>query len=313
MAQPEFHEIKPLLVSALVKGEEMHCTFRCPRTDFEASSSASLNRGSSYSDRLIDKTMRNFKYRMRSAVWSKAREMLGNSALGKIASDFVYDAVDGATPDQIVTKSENEEAILKAFQQVRSSFQFTDEGWVASVIAEDYTHDFIRHLKSHPIKLRYDRFILARVMAHIAQADGDFSVTEKEIFNSFAPPEFNAWGQPPSVAELKELSQGVKQTILMLSWALAFCDAELAHQELTSILKSAGSLGLPSEDLQNSKQWAQEYLVDRGLESAYRKALVDSQELERVRELATTLGLDTETLERLEIRCQKRHGSFPRG
>jgi uncharacterized tellurite resistance protein B-like protein len=310
MTEIHYSEIKPLLSLCEEDEGEMHCIFRCPRTDFEVTSSAHIRRGQGLKDRLADRTVSSVGRNLRWSIWSKARQMLGYSLAGRVASDVLHVAVDEVTPTQVITETERQQAVVDAFRRVSSKFRHGSDGWVAATVEEEYKPEFVQQLKRHPIKLRYDRFILARVLAQLAEADGELSQQEMKLICTFAPPEFNAWGQPPTAGELQELSDGVKQTVLMLAWALVFCDTTLDHRELVVLLGSAGNLGLPAQALQDCKLWAQEYLVDQGFETAYQGGVVDNQALAQTRDLGAKLGLKSEQIERLEIRCQKRQGAY---
>lgn len=310
MSEITYQELVPLLYSCRRIDDSVHCVFRCPKTDFEVTSSAFIARGDSFTDRMADRAVYSFSSNLRWTVYHKVRQMLGYSFLSNFASDLISGTIDEATPDQIVTASERERAVIEAFRQVQNQFRLGPDGWVSATVEEHYVPEFVQQLKRAPIKLRYDRFLLARLLAHIAASDHKFSAEEKMLIQTFAPPEFEDWESAPSAAELRELSAEVKPTVLMLAWALALSDSQLQSQELMTVMSTAGNLGLVAEQVSECKRWAQEYLVDQGFQRAYRERIADAETLRATRELGRRLGLDDERVERIEIRCQKRQGTF---
>ena len=109
---------------------------------------------------------------------------------------------------------------------------------------------------SHP----YDLQILSRMLVEIANADGRISREEGEWLMGMLDPNHGSidtiLSRPRlTPAELQQTSNGaVRETMLMLTWALALCDEEFAAQEQALLHNFASSLRLSTSQMQVLKK-----------------------------------------------------------
>lgn len=316
MAEITFENVKPLLANAQQNGATMQCTFRCPTSGATVEASASIKKGRGLGDVAKQSAKRSLMWSVRSGVMRAVRSVLGYGFFGRVGRDIANQLLGDAAKkaDQAYSDDEKNAAIVDAFTNVSSQFVWDGKKgrWVSAKGAGDVLTDFAKQLSQAPVTEKYDRVVLARILVEIANADGRLADEEKELLKSFITPDLGSFEDlsaksPLSGAELAETSASARETMLMLGWAVALSDEDLASEEQARLVEVANGLQLDEGRAAQMKQHAQLYLLDQALESAYANGASDAGRQE-VMGLAQKLGIDGEAAERAEIRYRKRNG-----
>ena len=118
-------------------------------------------------------------------------------------------------------------------------YRFVWDGYrfAARKISLDTLIPFFTQLANHPIVEKFDQGTMARFLTEIARSDGVMTLEEKDFLYSYTP---KAIGQVVDIAKIPELerqdleqvtSGEVRETIVMLGWALALGDQSLEERE----------------------------------------------------------------------------------
>ena len=111
-----------------------------------------------------------------------------------------------------------------------------------------------------------------------------------------------------SRAELAETSPKAREAMLAMAYALAFADEDLDANEQNRLKEYADGLGVSPRRSEELAGYAKAHIVDSLFEIIYLDGYADPSERAHVQRLASNLGLDSETVERIDIRCRKRKG-----
>lgn len=175
-------------------------------------------------------------------------------------------------PQQALSDSELEELTIKAFARVQDRLTFTDGQWIRCRKDEHPTEYFDRVLRDSPIIEPYDREVLVRVLLEISSADGELHADELRFIHELIedPNMVNRLSKAPkiTIAELAEVSSFlVKQTILMLAWAMAYADGFLNPEETEVMQHVCQGFMLPEKMVRKLKTAAKLFLLDRQIEA----------------------------------------------
>jgi tRNA (cmo5U34)-methyltransferase len=127
---------------------------------------------------------------------------------------------------------------------------------------------FLRQLVTAPVQAPLDREIATRVLVEMAAADGVLEPTERQFVGRFIGTSLDAMEgimtrEPLGSEELASVSAGpVRETILMLAWATALCDAHLAPEEAQRLAELAAGLHIEAERALELRGAAQLFLAD---------------------------------------------------
>ncbi|MBL4632283.1 MAG: hypothetical protein JKY56_00325 [Kofleriaceae bacterium] len=114
---------------------------------------------------------------------------------------------------------------------------------------------------------------------------------------------------PLSAAELGECTVGpVRETMLMLTWALALSDGDVDAGEAERLSSLGAGLAIQTERCAQLKGYAQAYQIDSSLGAVYASGQRDETAYQGVVALGQRLGINTEAIERVDIRYRKRFG-----
>jgi len=317
MSEITYENIKPLIESAEQEGSMMKCVFKCPVSGTTVESQAAIQKGRGLADRAKESAKRSLSWRIRWGVSRLVRSALGYGIGGRVAGDVAGQAVSGAAEKvgQGFSESEKQAAIEQAFKNVSSQFVFDGKKntWVAATVAADILTDFAGQLNSAPVSQNYDRGVLARMLVEVAQADGNLAAEEKDFLAGFISSDLGTVdelaGKPRlSPAELAEVSSGpARETMLMIAWALACTDKELAQAEQQRLAAFTEALGVADTRAAELKRYAQRFVIDQAMEGVYPGGVVDEGAKAEVYHFAERIGLDRNEAERVEIRYRKRN------
>lgn len=334
MPRSIYEAIQPLVAHAEQQGSTMCVVFRCPVSGHEVEAGAALRRGGA-TDR-PGSIARGLSWSLRGGIAGTVRsafaqaivdnkhritqyvrqlDLLGSGAPGSgiatraSASPETHD-------DQALRYSEHDrrEAVECAFHAVADRFLW-DAGQGRYVAAPPaVVSGFLRQLHAAPATIRYDRVVAIRMLAEIAAAGGPPGEDARAFVDGFATPDLDTdeeiWAAPRlSGAELARTSEGpVRDTMLMLAWAVAWTDDRPAPEAQTRLGEHATALAVPATRVDELKDHVRAHLFERALACAYAGGRRDPATHAEVMELARRLGVDATSAERADARARERHG-----
>lgn len=316
MSQSTYETIQPLIARAEQQGATMQVTLRCPVSGHEVQASAGLRAADSMTGRMAQSAKRRLLWSVRSAITSAVRSALGYGVVGSMASAAAQEAVSTGGHNVSYSEDDKRDAVVRAFESVSAQFVWDDQQgrYISAQAAGDVLTGFMKQLRAAPPSTRYDRSVTARMLTEIAVADGELGDDERGFLSGFITPDVGTVdalaGSPRlSAAELAETAQGpVRETMLMLAWAVAVTDESLAPEEEARLGELAGGLGIGDARVAELKAHAQTYVLDQALGRAYAGGRRDPEAHAEAMELARRLGIDSTEAERADIRLRKRYG-----
>lgn len=300
MDQPNFAAITPLLHASRVEGDVLVCTFRCPLSGDTFEGRASL-RGDDGADEVTggfaDGMLPGLRYRMGTLI----RRWLGGRR-------------DPASAGEGADRTEA--AVIAAFHSVEPGLVWdASRGqWISARVAVGIVPEFVRQVAEFPVEARYDQLILARMLAEIASADGSLAGEERALLEAFIPGDLVTvdevvLGPRLTAPELMETSSpGVRETLLMIAWAVALTDEALDPAEEQRLRELAEGLGLSAASAAELRHYAEVFVVDQALARVWPGGGYDPARWEEVHDLALAMGLDEETFSRIDLRFRRRNG-----
>jgi hypothetical protein len=311
-----FPAIQPLIATAQADGPMMQVTFRCPVSGTTVSSTATIQADDGLGSRAAEGAKRSLLWGVKNALSRAVQSALGHGMLGSAASSAAYGAMSDVGSKRSYSEEEKRAAIVAAFERVKDRFIWDAAGrrFISAQAGGEVLIDFMRQLETAPIATPYDRRVTARMLASIAAADGSLGDEERQFLAGFMSPELGSVDDlvrmpQPSAAELAECAPGPsRHTMLMLAWAVAFTDEELAPQEARRLSEFAAGLAVDDARAGELRRFAQIYVVDQALGRAYPDGRRDPAAHADVMALARRIGLEDEQAERVDIRFRKRYG-----
>jgi len=324
MPEATYENLRPMLAKEELTGSTMRCTFKCPVSEFSIEASATVQQKKSAVGQAAGTVARSAKasmmWQLRSAVAGAVGRLLGGGIASQVGRQAAYSATTGMTRtgggQASYSDAEKQAAVVAAFGQVASKFMWDAENsrWISTKAGGETVTDFARQLEQAPVAAPYDVGVLARMLTEIANADGQISDDEKGFLAGFIPPlvgSVDSMLAKPALSsvELEETASGPsRETMLMLAWAVALTDEDLAAEELARIEAHAQGLGIAATRAAELKQYAQMFVVSQAIEAAYSGGEPDAATRQHITDLATGIGLAPEEAQRAEIRYRKRMG-----
>ena len=188
----------------------------------------------------------------------------------------------GNTPPVYLTPTEREKLSLQAFEQVAPALTQVGGRWVGLTQAARPGQFFEHQLRAAPVLESYDREVLTRALLEISRADSEWRPEEKNLLEEVGaePATVARLQRAPnlSVAEMSNVSAPqVKQTILMLCWAMAYVDGTLDPRERDHLETLKRGFMLSEPQVRRLQLAAKLALLDRYL--ATLRGRVSSQQL----------------------------------
>lgn len=183
-----------------------------------------------------------------------------------------------------LTPEEREALSLRAFEQVAGVLTRIDGRWVGLSETEHPSESFERQLSAAPITEPYDLEVLVRVLLEVSRSDSQWRSEEKafleEVIQDQAMIARLQKAPNLTVSELAEVSSAdIKQTILMLAWAMAYADGSLDLQEMSRLTHLCRGFMLPEQRVRELQLAAKLSLLDRYLQT--QRGQVSKEELQK--------------------------------
>ena len=306
--------IEPLIVSSEVNGRQVFCTFALPGSDevFEADGIARQERNvGGQVKRQITRTLTN---EVRRSASRMLRGLLGGGMLGRIGSQTVNTASREASRNitQGLSKSEKQSAIVMAFKKVQSNFYYdpVERSWGKPSPAmadepdrKELVSPFQSQLNSNPVRSGFERDVLARVLAHMAYADGELAGEELEFFKESIPASLGTVEElgkrdPVSAIEAEEIPSGVRESIYMLAWTISAIDMDVDDSEVVLLNEYGAKFGIAEARGQELATIAKSYVLEGFLQPDLTR--------DELFNLASKIQLSNDDAERAKIAWMKR-------
>ncbi len=311
MLDPTYENITPLIAEETQQGSKVIVIFRCETSGISANAEAPITKIKSAKSTAERSVKRNLWYALRRAVTSAIHSAVGSGMAGRVARDVANTSIQGATSKASHTKDEVRAAVVVAFAKVITSFKWDGDAWVGSAGADT---PFGKLLQDAPVTEKYDQGMLARALVEIVCADGQVTEEEEAFVGDVVDPELGtieelAKRDKLSDAELSEVTAGVRDTLLMLAWAGAMCDEDLADEEAARLSEIGAGLGIADDRLVELRGYAQQFLLEQALLEAYPGGGArDDAAFAAAMNAAAKLGVSESDAEKIDVGYRKRNG-----
>ena len=311
MTTPNYSDIEALVANKEVQGSSVSVTFRCPETDVEVTSSGSLKRVASVKSDAARSVKKNLWSSLRRSVTRAVSDSLGNGAAGRIARDITSAGMRQGEQKTAFSKEEVQAGVVAAFQAVQTNFKLNASGaWVGM---KKPANGFEKRLAEAPVSERFDQGVLARTLVELSAADGEISADEVAFIGDFIDPELGsiddfAKRPPLTPAELSETTEAARSSIMMLAWACAMSDEELAEAEVARLEELSSGFGLNEEQNTSVKNDAQQFLFEQALAGVYAGGSRNDEAFEAANEAAGKMGIDADRASQMDASYRKLAG-----
>lgn len=310
MTQIEYPQIESLIADQEVQGTSVQVTFRCPETSVEVAANASIKKSATITADASRKVKKGLWNSLRRSVASAITDALGSGTAGRVARDVAGSAMSQQANKTAFSKTEIQDAIVTAFQSVQSKFEWSGDKWIG---LKEPTTAFARRLKDAPIEERYDRGILARALVELSGADGSIGDEERAFLSTFLDPELGsiddfAKREPLKDGELTEVAEPVRASILMLAWATAMCDEDVADEEVARLSQLAGGMQIDEARSNELRGDAQRFLLEQALNGVYESGSRDADAFGEATKAAQAMGMEMGDIETFDANFRKRSG-----
>lgn len=318
MSELTYESIEHLVADKKQTAGRLTVTFTCPETGVSAESFANIAQGKGLKDVAKKSVKRSLFASLRVSVSHAVGSVLGQGVAGRAAREVSHHMMTDAQRQGIYSAGETKAAVVTAFERVSNQFKYdTATGkWLgaagrAAATAPD--SEFAKQLKAAPVVEKYDRGVMARMLTEIACIDGSVSDDEREFLDGFIDPDLGtvddlAKRDRLSGVELSEVSDKVRDTLLMLAFSVALSDKELADEESVRLAEFAGGLGIQADRADELRKVAGEYLLDQAFALVYVTGVKDAEAHAEAMSLGSGMGLTREETERADVRYRKRAG-----
>lgn len=306
----KFETIEKIVSESEQDGSVVRCTFICPVSETEVTSSAALVRGEGLSALTGDG----------GGLANQLKDSFSRAVSSAFGAAFLLNRSMSSSGSGAERYSEDERklAIFRAFENVSSRFIWHGENkqWISALAMPELATEFSLQLCNAPIESRYDETLTARMMVEMATIDQKLADAERALLETFLTEDTGTLDEllerpPLRHTELAEASAGpVRDTMLMMVWALVVVDERIHDNEIELIEAFARGLAVSPERSTTLKGFASEFAVDRALTTAYAGGKRDDLEYASARSLATKLGMTRGDADRMDIRARKRLGIY---
>ncbi len=318
MTTLDYSHIAPLIASQQLVGSRMQVVFQCPVSGVQVQSDAIVQAG--MASRAMSSFKRNAMWSLRSSLFSAVRSVLGHGVVGRTASGVLSQASYGTATggsSQSYSAGDKKAAVLEAFQRVQAQFAWDSarNGFVHSEAQVDAPTVLESAIGGVQITERWDRAVLARMLAEVAGADGDIAPEERELFSAFGGDELGSIEEllqrpPLNDGELGETSPEVRETLLMLAFSVAYADEVLDQAEVHRLQGFARGLQLSQGAVTRAAGVAREHVVTQILEAIYAYGRASEHDRALLYQTGGNIGMDQADIQRLEAQVCKRLGVY---
>jgi hypothetical protein len=314
---PNYDNVRPLVQNLNVSGRTLQVRFQCPVSGQTVDARHNVPRNNSMGARVSSQMKRNLMWSLQSAVASAIRSTMGYNFAGRVASDVARSAMSGVqqqVSSQTLSSREQADALVEAFRSVQNQFVWDAQRntWISTGAMQESMSDFERMLAQAPIAHPYDRQIMARMVVEIAKGDGRLSSEESTWLTEVLTPELGGVSElasrpPLTSAELGSTSHGsVRKSLLVLAWAMALVDEEMAAAEKALLDHFAAGLRMPGPDVESCRKAAQTYILDQAMDRMFAWGGHDEYARAQLYGLAERIGMPVHEAQEAEAKHLRR-------
>jgi hypothetical protein len=317
MSQITLHNVQPLIAQLDVQNRSVRVEFQCPVSQQTVSSSHHVSQQRGLANNLKRDAQRSVMYSVQRAFSQLLRDVFGSNVFTRTIDNAGRRTLSQAGQQQMnkLSQSEIDEAVVAAFEKVASRFAWdaSRATWVLSSALQQSLSPFQAQLHNHPVRNGYDQQLLARMLVTVAMADGSLALEEMRFFENTIPANVGTVSSlsampPLTAAELSSVTDvGVKRTMLMLAWMLAYCDEEFHPQEGVVIQQLASNLGLSAQDAQQAAHLAQTQVLEQVMSNLYRTQGFSTQTRQQMLATAQRMGVSESEALSMEAQFQRRN------
>lgn len=317
VSTPSLQNVQPLVNHIDVRGRTVTVRFACPVSGESVDARHNIPRDNSAGSRVSNQVKRNLMWSLQSAVASAIRSTMGHNIAGRVASDVARSAMSGMhqqASGQTLSISEQNDGIVAAFLSVQARFVWDPQrqGWISASAAQEAMSEFEQMLAAAPIAHPYDRHVMARMLVEVARGDGRLSSEETTWLTEVITPDLGGVhdisSRPPlTAAELGSTSAGgVRESLLVLAWAMALVDEEMAATEQALLDHFAAGLRLPAARMTGCRRAAQTYVLDQAMDRMFAWGGHDEYARAQLYGLAERIGMPVAEAQEAEARHLRR-------
>lgn len=308
-----YNQIKPLIVHEEVQGQRVYVEFQHPESGVHIEATGSIRKEKSIGAAVTRQVKRSFMQQARMTLMRSVGSLFGGGMLGRTARQVTSTASrevmsgNRGSGASAPTQSEIEAAVVSAFNSVGKQFHYdaATGKWGAAKTppaAREKT-PFEAQINSHPITDPHDKKVFARVLADLANADGNIAPEEVAFFNSIMPAGVGSIHDilatdKVSRVECEMVQDGVRGTIFMFAAALVLSDFEIDPAEMTMLDSYADMLKISAGQKDTLLQNAKVHMLE--------SALNEDMSRDELFDLGASLGLSNDDAERAKIAWVRR-------
>lgn len=312
MTQINYANIENLIGDQQVTGSTLNVTFRCPQTNVEVAATATLKKGTTISEDATRKVKKGLWSSLRRSVGRAITDALGSGTAGRVVRDVASSAIGQQEGKNAFSKTETQAGMVAAFETVQNRFRWDGENncWVG---LSEPTTAFAKRLQEAPVTEKFDRGVLARTLVELSGADGDIGDEERAFLGQFLDGELGtieelAQRGPLTNGELGETTEPVRSSILMLGWATAMCDEDVADEEVARLTELATGFGIDEATNGALREDAQRFLFEQALAGVYEGGQREEAAFGEATAAAKRMGLEDSAIESFDASYRKRCG-----
>lgn len=293
MREVTYELVRPLVKKAEKVDKVVHVLFACPDSGDEFQAVAQAGQAAAEVPA--------------PSLWKSIRGSLARITRSVTRSDM-------AAVGPAVVSPAMQDAIMDAFHTVAAHFAWDEEKQrlVSLSAFKDLQTEFANLVRGARITDPYDREVLGRMMAEVANVDGHIADGERAHFRAFFGDEHaveDLLDQPPlTEADVERTTDQWRYIMWLLAAAMAYSDERLADPEKRKLIELGKLCGIGMIEAARGLELAKEYVYDQALEAVYANRHVDVDEHRRLIAIARSLGVNDDRAARLDARCRKRKG-----
>lgn len=317
MSQITLSNVQPIVSQLDVQNRSVRVEFQCPVSQKTVSSSHHVSQQRGLSNDLKRGVQQSVMYSVQRAFSDLLRDVFGSNVFSRTLGNAGHRTISQVGQQQMnsLSQSEIDEAVVASFEKVASRFAWdASRGtWVLSSALQQSLSPFQAQLHNHPVRNGYDQQLLARMLVTVAMADGSLAMEEMRFFENTIPASVGTVSglsaMPPlTSAELSSVTDvGVKRTMLMLAWMLAYCDEEFHPQEGVVIQQLASALGLSGQDVQMASDLAKTQVLEQVMSNLYLTQGFSVQTRQQMLSTAQRMGMSESEALSVEAQFQRRN------
>lgn len=306
-----YSQIKPLIVHEEVQGQRVFVEFQHPESGAFIQATGSIRRGNSVASTVTRQVKRSLMQQARSSLMRTVGSLFGGGFLGRTARQVTSTAsremIGTGHSTYTPSQSEIEAGVVAAFNTVARQFHYDEAtgkwGGAKTPPKPAEKTPFENQIERFPITDAHDKKVFARILANLANADGEIAAEEVEFFNGVMPTGVGTIqeliaGEKVSAVECEMVKNGVRDTIFMFAHALILSDFDIDPAEVTMLDQYAAMLQISGNQKENLEKIAKIHMLEQ--------ALSEDISREELFELGASLGLSNDDAERAKIAWLRR-------